>query len=240
MSKLVVLRLDGDFHNGFKAFLEVGDESDRPSIEVKGFLPPNLKVEQQYKQYQVSYRSLDGRTRALRGKKGIDRVSIQELRQNCSDSVKEVRSTLNSWLKAESFRPIREALLMHIKPSDEARVMIQTDYRPIQRLPWNLWDLMEQFSNVEVSISAPEYNVKTKTKVPALRKKVRILAILGNGTGINIKADEELLKQMPDAELTFLAEPNCQQINDQLWDQSQGYFILNKSLSMLRLKPAGR
>jgi energy-coupling factor transporter ATP-binding protein EcfA2 len=49
--------------------------------------------------------------------------------------------------------------------------------------------------------------------------QVRILAILGNSSGINLHKDRQLLENLPDAATTFLVEPQRQDINDQLWNQ---------------------
>ncbi|NEQ26721.1 MAG: hypothetical protein F6K28_48380, partial [Microcoleus sp. SIO2G3] len=42
--KLVVLKFNGDFQQGFQVMLEIGSEFDRPSIELLGALPPNPEL----------------------------------------------------------------------------------------------------------------------------------------------------------------------------------------------------
>ena len=54
---------------------------------------------------------------------------------------------------------------------------------------------------------------------------MRILAVLGESTGINLEADRRLLKQLKDAEVVFLVEPTRQEFSEQLWDK-QGWDIL--------------
>ena len=51
------------------------------------------------------------------------------------------------------------------------------------------------------------------------KAKVRILAILGNSTGIDIQKDRVMLEQLPDAEVIFRVEPQRKELNDQLWSQ---------------------
>ena len=50
--------------------------------------------------------------------------------------------------------------------------------------------------------------------------QIRILAILGNSEGINVQKDRNLLEKLPGAATTFLVEPQRQELNDQLWEQS--------------------
>lgn len=55
---------------------------------------------------------------------------------------------------------------------------------------------------------------------PKPQIKVRILAILGHSQGIDINADRQLLENLPNTKTVFLVEPNHEEINDQLWDES--------------------
>jgi hypothetical protein len=50
--------------------------------------------------------------------------------------------------------------------------------------------------------------------------KVRILAILGNGRGINLAADRFSLDALQDGEVKFLIEPTPQELDDCLWQES--------------------
>ncbi|MEL6319475.1 MAG: hypothetical protein AAFQ57_02330, partial [Cyanobacteria bacterium J06626_14] len=45
---------------------------------------------------------------------------------------------------------------------------------------------------------------------------VRVLAILGDGEGLDIERDRTLLSQLPDVALTCLVEPGRSQLNDSL------------------------
>lgn len=53
-----------------------------------------------------------------------------------------------------------------------------------------------------------------------IKTGIRILAILGNSTGLDVQADQALLQQLSGAEVTVLAEPSRQQMSDHLWEQS--------------------
>ncbi len=65
MGKLVVLKLDGDFKQGFRATLEIGTERERPEVEILGKLPPAPELAVQYSGWQSTYRSLGKASRAI-------------------------------------------------------------------------------------------------------------------------------------------------------------------------------
>ncbi|OUL30742.1 CHASE2 domain-containing protein [Nostoc sp. 106C] len=218
MAKLVVLKLDGDFaQQGFRVTLEIGDEGARPSTAITGLLPPAPELVTYYELWQSSYRSLMVSAR-IKLEKVIYDGSVDKGLETCSDSAQALRDRLNTWLKSESFRPIREQWLKQLMPSDEVRVLICTEISQLQKLPWHLWDLLEIYSKAEVVLSALEYE-QLKSKVVTHRKKVRILAILGNGADIDIQKDKQLLEKLPNAATTFLVEPQRRDINNQLWNK---------------------
>ena len=220
MRKLVVLKLDGDLEEGVRVTLEIGEEGFRPSTEIAGYLPPNPDMVTSLNQWQSTYRTLGKLTR-IKAKKIIYDGSITQWRSDCQKSVSELRSHLNNWLLSESFRRIREKWLKHLIPKDEVRVLIRTTSEQLKKLPWHLWDLVDRdYPLAEVALSVPESEqVAAAAQTFTKRKKVRILAILGDSEGIDVKPDRELLEKLPGAATTFLEQPQRQDINDQLWNQ---------------------
>lgn len=64
MGKLVVFKLgDGNFEQGFSVTLQIGEDGDRPSIEIAGKLPPAPEIPQHYSCWQSAYRRLGLRSR---------------------------------------------------------------------------------------------------------------------------------------------------------------------------------
>ena len=220
MGKLVVLIVgEGSFEQGFPVTLRLGEEGKNPSMEITGRLPPTLEIPQYYSGWATSYRHLGLPSRLEAVVAQVTNVSRLE---SCSKAAQNLRDRFNTWLHSDSFRPIREKLLEQLMPSNEIRLIIQTENLWLRRLPWHLWDLCDRYRKMEIALSATVYE-RIEQLVPP-HPKVRILAILGNSVGINTQEDRLLLEQLPNAEISFLVEPQRQELTEELW--KQGWDIL--------------
>lgn len=217
MGKLIVIKLDGDVDRGFRVMLEIGSETERPGTEMIGNLPPAPEIAELYRSWQLTYRSLGQATRVLKAKGVKIFGSLKQLKQECRDQAEKLRDRFNTWLKDESFLPLREKWLEKVSTSDEVRVLIRADNYQVWQLPWHQWDLLEHYNFAEIGFSTLESEPPLKTSTR--RGKVRILAILGNSEGIHVEEDRQQLENLPGAATTFLVEPQRQVLNDQLWEQ---------------------
>lgn len=219
---LVVLKIgEGSFEQGFPVTLQIGEDGSRPTLEMTGKLPSAAEIPVNYARWQASYRRL-GHSLRLEPKAGfISNVSQVE---NCDRAAALLQSYFNNWLNSESFRPIREKLLEKLKPSDEIRVLLQTENHQLHRLPWHLWDWFDRYPKAEIALSFPIYERLERHPSPP-RSKLRILAIVGDSTGLNTQRDRALLSQLPHAETIFLVEPNRQTLTEHLWEP-KGWDIL--------------
>lgn len=220
VSKLIIIKLgEGSFESGFSVTLQIGEEAKRPSLEIAGKLPASSEIPQYYHNWATSYRQLGLRSRLEAATAQITNVSKLE---TCDKCAQELSNSLNRWLATESFRPIREKLLERLMPVDQVRIIIQTENPILRRLPWHLWDLCDRYPQAEIALGAPIYDYIEQQSTP--HSQVRILAILGNSTGINTKADRLLLEQLPNSQINFLVEPQRQKLTDEIW--KQGWDIL--------------
>ncbi|MGB3536366.1 MAG: CHAT domain-containing protein [Microcoleaceae cyanobacterium] len=219
MTKLVALKLDGDLQQGVRVTLSIADEGISPYKEVTGHLPPIAPLQTTIDQWRSNYRSLGSSTRALKAVKVTYDGSITQRKKDCKNSAKTLQKQLNNWLRSESFRPIRETWLKELLEQDLIQVLIRTSNQQLRQIPWHLWDLVEEYPFATVALSATDYQKPITAKTPTYRDKVRILAILGNSSGIDIETDRNLLNRLPDADVTFLVQPQRHQINDQLWEK---------------------
>lgn len=215
MGKVVVLKFgEGGFEQGFPVTLQIGEEGDRPSVEVTGKLPPDPELWQLYQRWQQTYRHLGLPSRLEAPTAQVTNVAFLG---DCQEAAQLLRDRFTTWLQAEAFRPIREKWLEQLSPGDEVRVILQVADLSLQYLPWHLWDLLERYSKAEIALSAAVYERVTQPR-PATGT-VRILAILGDSTGIDVQTDRTLLERLPNAEICFLVEPKRQDLSDRLWEQ---------------------
>ncbi len=224
---LVVLKLgQGTWQSGFPTVMaQLWSEGQIVPTQWVGSLPAAPELAERYKQWQSLYAALNQRLNLRRSSlieiepEGITHVSQASLEAECH----HLKQHLDRWFESDLFRKVDRRLRTHLAPVDEIRVLIETDDPLLRRFPWHLWSFFEDYPLAEVALSVSEYCQPDC----ALRTgaKVRILAILGNGTGIDIQHDRALLEQLPDAETIFLVEPTRPELDRHLWD-AQGWDIL--------------
>jgi CHASE2 domain-containing sensor protein len=233
MSKLVVLSLgNGDLESGFPAVTAQLWEAGMPSpMKFTGSLPAAPKLPQLYGRWQLLYENLY-RLWGWHPRSKIDEeieideedvtnVSAVEFNDLCH----KLQDNVNAWLNSELFRNIDQQLRTQLETSAEIQFIIETNDNQLRRLPWHLWNFFEHYPKAEVALSASEYQRPNKSVTKTPSAKVRILAIMGNGKGIDIRKDRAILAQLSDkAETKFLVEPQPEKLNDQLWEQ--GWDIL--------------
>nr|WP_299415428.1 CHASE2 domain-containing protein [Acaryochloris sp. IP29b_bin.148] len=197
--------------------LQIGQEGDRPSLEIVGSLPKAPEIPKYYREWQIAYSNLGLATRLEAPDTQVTNVASQELYDHCETAAQALQSHLNDWLLDETFRPLRDKWLEQLSTSDCIRVILQTNNLQLQRLPWHQWELLQRYAHAEIVLGAPTYEGKRYQAVS--KSKVNILAILGSSQGINTQADQALLENLPDAHVQFLVEPKRQELTDQLWEQ---------------------
>nr|WP_242022579.1 CHASE2 domain-containing protein [Trichocoleus sp. FACHB-90] len=193
-------------------------------MKFTGSLSADPEIPKLYRDWQLTYKSLSRRLgwrlRISIEAGAVNNVSEVKFRDLCQ----RLQNRINAWLNSESFSNINLQLRTHLNPSEEIRVIIETDDDLLRRLPWFLWNFFDHYPKAEVALSVPEYKrVKPLPKKTADR--VRILAILGNSEGIDLQKDRAILEQLPKADAVFLVEPQKQELDSSLWDK-QGWDIL--------------
>jgi CHASE2 domain-containing sensor protein len=219
MDKLVILKsIGGSFDQGFQCSLSIAPEGQPVDLEVLGSLPPQPTLLDAYITWQTAYRTLGLRTRIS----GSGTVRKGASRAHCAAAATQLKEQLDFWLRSPSFSPIRDKIQEQLQPDDRVRLILQVDNRSLQQLPWHAWELLDRYHKVEIALATPSFQGVKRAKTDT--KSVRVLAILGDATGIDIKADRVFLEALPNADVTFLVEPERRALTDQLWER--GWDIL--------------
>ncbi|MEH2137635.1 CHASE2 domain-containing protein [Nostoc sp.] len=226
MGKLVVINLDkGNLSDGFSVVnAQLWETNNSRPMQFTGSLPAAPEITELYKRYQLIYQALQQRFhgRALIEMEPVGLTNISET--DFTEVCQELYQQINSWLNSNSFHKIDQQLRARLTLDEEFQVIIETSDRLLRRLPWHLWNFFEDYQKAEVALTPPTYE-RVKVLPKKNGKKVKILAILGNSTGIDIQKDQALLKKLPNASTVFLVEPSRQELDKWLWDK-QGWDIL--------------
>ncbi|NEO88379.1 MAG: CHAT domain-containing protein [Spirulina sp. SIO3F2] len=139
--------------------------------------------------------------------------------QSCKNSADRLKAAFNNWLESSNFRLIRDQLLKYLHEKDRIRILIQSDDRTVQQLPWSAWQLLDEYSKATVTLSTLE--VKS-LGVQQSSQRLRILAILGASENIKTSVDQKLLEDLrsQSVDVEILNQPSRAQISDQLWEAS--------------------
>lgn len=222
-SILLELRAKGEgLKDGCSVTLQIQEDGKSGYSKIPGSLPPAPELETAYIAWQLAYHALDIQ---LRGQAvATTTLSNREIHSlGCT-----LEKSLNQWLNSGkvSFQPVRDKLIAALNQNNgEIRIVVQSDVDALYKMPWHLWTLLDECPRAEVSVS-PLTSEKSHTKFQA-RDKVRILAVIGNKSGINLKKDKIILSQLPDeeAEILFLLQ-KPQRYFYQALRQEKGWDIL--------------
>jgi len=110
----------------------------------------------------------------------------------------------HQWLRSRELHDIRsileQAVINQERSSSSSPVDVFLTCSPmdLERLPWEAWEIGMKFAaTAKIRIVRKPWNILEPTKKPQNRdRKARILAILGDDTGLDFKAEKEALKSL--------------------------------------------
>lgn len=212
-SRLILL--EGSFESGFPAIVQISSENQTEiETQVTGRLPPAPDLWLTWQQWQRTYHQMVMPQTRIKAKPG------QMTNISCRQSGSQFSILLNRWLNrgTEQWLKIRDCLHRNLHHSEEIEFVIQTNDRRLQQLPWHLWDFFTYYPHAEIAISTCEYQ-KVKPLLTKNQKKVKILALLGDRSNLDLDKDRTYLEQLsPQAQIEFLVEPQIEELNDRLWE----------------------
>ena len=236
MSKSVVINLgSGDLYEGFpRVTAQLWATGYLRPEQFVGSLPPAPTLAEHHRSWQSIYQALCGRliirSRGIDEDEDdeleIDEASVTHVSEVSFDELcQKLHDGLNDWLKSAEFSNIERQLRSQLDPGEEVRVIFETNDEQLRRLPWYCWDFFTDYYCSEAALSRPEYKRIERSQPKVKRKKVRILAVLGNSQGIDLEEESKFLQSLPDTENVFLVCPTRQEFNQQLWD-AKGWDLL--------------
>ena len=186
-----------------------------------GSLPPDPELAELYYKWQRNYHYyLQNRTMRI-GLLESDgsRYSETEFRRLC----RVIPQKLNQWLNCQTFNMIERLLRTELTKKELIQFVFATESDLLRQLPWHLWNFVSDYPSAVVGFSSP--NWKETPKRSKKSDNTRLLAILGNSNGIDVRADLDALKSLKGIELVILEEPQLSELNEHLW-QAEGWDIL--------------
>ncbi|GET37026.1 ABC transporter substrate-binding protein [Microseira wollei] len=227
MSKRVIFRIDqGNFEQGFPVSLEIRDhQRNLLAGEAFGTLVPNSEILTKYQQWQQAYYAWGKDENCRWWRRVIDvPPSMNQNYSTSEDSVNRVKNaagefqiSFNNWLNQSLIKDIEKRLWRNVQEDEPVTFIVQTDNVELQKLPWDICDLIEGYKYFQVALSRKKEPIKGELSFP-----VKILVILGSDENIDLEPDWNSLKTLPGANLTRIDKPQLpelrEKLNSQPWD----------------------
>lgn len=188
-------------------------------------------VVQIYQDWQQAYLGFY-QSGQLRGRAGNIAVSM-DWRTKLHETEKKLKERFHYWLRSAALYELRSRISS--SQTTPIQLFLTCNTLELDRLPWESWNLGGEFGLTErVQILRSPLNVRDaaiQSVSQSKGKRVRILAILGDDTGLNFEADRQAVESLQKvADIHFVGwQPNqtatqvIQQITDAIahplgWD----------------------
>jgi HEAT repeat protein len=220
MSKSVILNFgSGSLQTGFSVHMQIiNDQNQFIGGSNYSQLPANLDFDETYQAWRRLLGLDESKDEnaleagcATRAKGGATNAITATDFSQASEQFKE---QINNWLGSD--RQLEQYIRTHSSPEEEVRIIIQGNDLQLQRLPWHLWQLFEDYPLSEIAFSAPK--AKQTAVYHQNRDELNILTILGGDKDIDVRQDLNVIESLP-ANVVALSKPRLNQISDELWDK---------------------
>ncbi|MDX2229920.1 MAG: CHASE2 domain-containing protein [Leptolyngbyaceae cyanobacterium bins.349] len=173
-----------------------------------------------YKRWQSAYidfyKSKEFQASTLRARVDVSgTMATPEIdwRARLAQAEAELTSEFHHWLSSAELIKIRKEIASGGQPTNnEANPLTQSidvfltcDSLELERLPWETWEIGTEFAASSIRLVRTPANIEAETGQRKRQGKMRILAILGDETGLNFQQEREALKDLkPLADITFI------------------------------------
>ena len=186
--------------------------------------PDNLlELYQEWRKAYLNFYKTSLRARIPKPKNDQGKIRLtQDWHRQLVQAEAQLLSEFHRWLRQEKLYEIRAKIASESKNvAHNAPIkLFLTCSIELSRLPWETWELGAEFG-YSVAIARSPVNITNPTKTPPKRRrKPRILAILGDDTGLDLTGDRnslDSLKQVAEIELlTWQTQQPAAEIKQQI------------------------
>ena len=157
----------------------------------------------------------------VRKAKNDGKISLpQDRHRQLVQAEAQLIKAFHRWLRSEELYEIRSKIASEGN-KDNAIALFITCSGELERLPWESWDIGAEFDRLVTIARSPTKITNSHQNTLKPSRKPRILAILGDNTGIDLNSDRatiNTLKQIAEIELVTW---NCQQSAAEIKQQIQ-------------------
>ncbi|MBW4670501.1 MAG: CHASE2 domain-containing protein [Cyanomargarita calcarea GSE-NOS-MK-12-04C] len=187
-----------------------------------------------YKEWQRAY--LSYYKTAIRGRVvniGTIAPATIDWHAKLVQSEAKLLSEFHKWLRSGELYEIR-SVIAHSSQST-VNIFLTCNSLELERLPWEVWEIGREFASEKIRIVRTPKNIHNPIKNQNHRRssKIRLLAILGDDTGLNFQVEKEAIYQLSTiADVVFIGwEPgkNIPELKNEIKDaisSEKGWDIL--------------
>jgi CHASE2 domain len=204
-------------------------------LRLSAKLPYPDKAIAAYQQWQGAYMDFYGRLGSLRARvvqSGVVKA-VEDWRSRLVQAQAQLQAEFYDWLNHRDLFELRSAIAKTVaSPGAAAGVELFITCEPmaLDRLPWETWEIAREFAVVpEIRIARSPMNLPAEDSGRGRKGKLRLLAIMGDDTGLDFKAERAAIAGLKgsvavefcgwNGEAVGLLESICERLQDPKgWD----------------------
>ncbi len=177
---------------------------------------------QTWRQAYLGFYKTALRARVPKPKNDQGKINLpQDYHRQLVQAEAELLAEFHRWLRREELYEIRAKIARGCSPDKTPLTLFITCSGELERLPWETWELGAEFGCV-VAIARNPINITNSTQNPPRNsRKPRILAILGDDTGLDFQSDRQSLKTLNQVAEIEIVTWNSQQSTVEIKQQIQ-------------------
>ncbi|MBE9032940.1 CHASE2 domain-containing protein [filamentous cyanobacterium LEGE 11480] len=149
--------------------------------------------------YRQFYANLSMEIRGRPVHSGVGNLPPEDQRMKLAQAEVLLLNEFYGWLSDGALLPIRRQLakLAQSNGGEAVNLFLSCNHITLDRLPWEAWDIGQEFGAAQsIRITRSPINIRYELCTKRRRGKIRILAIMGDNTGLDFKAEYAALEKL--------------------------------------------